>query len=202
MASKKLTILMTVVFLTFIVGCNMLGSSKPLSEFSRDDLQNSLITPNNLTFGDVYKSSDWTSCPTSEDSFSDQRYNVSQIESSAQVIVGMFSTKSDCSSGGGRVAEVIFLFSSSRQAQRYLETAKIQEQKIPLFPYEVLEESKGGSDFWIMRSQIEFESSTLLIPVDEAIIMINVFNPTKLLVDDLTTIGEAAVENMRTVQKQ
>jgi hypothetical protein len=202
MTPKKLTILMIVVFLIFLVGCNLLGSSKPLSEFNRDDLQNSLLTPNDLTFGDVYKSRDWTSCPTSEDSFSDQRYNASQIESSVQVIVGMFSTKSDCSSGGGRVAEVIFLFPSSRQAQRYLETAKIQEQKIPLFPYEILEKSIGGSDFWVMRSQIEFESSTLLIPVDEVIIMINVFNPTKLLVDDLIAIGEAAVANMRTVQKQ
>jgi hypothetical protein len=206
MAQKKLAILMIAVFVLigFIDGCNIIGSSKPLSEFNRDDLQNSLLTPNDLTFGDVYKPTDWTVCPTGDENFSDQRYNASQIDANVQVTVGRFSTDSDCSSGGtgGSVSEVIFLFSNSRQAERYLETAKIQEQKIPLFNYDILETSKGGADFWIMRSQTEFEVSTLLVQVDEAIIMINVFNPTKLLVDDLTEIGNSAVYNIRAVQKQ
>jgi len=179
-------------------------SIKPLSEFNDENIQKSLLTPNDLTFAGIYAPNDWTVCPTSDENFSDQRDNASQIDPSVRVTVRSFSTNSSCSSDGtgGGVTEVIFLFSGSRYAERYLETAKIQEQKIPLFSYEILETSNGESDFWIMRSQIEFESSTLLVQVDEVVIMINVFNPTRLLVDDLTEIGNSAVLNIRTVQKQ
>lgn len=178
-------------------------SVKPLSEYSNEDIQKSLLTPNDLTFAGVYAPNDWTICPISNENFSDQRHNASQIDSNVRVTVGRFSTNSACLSDGtgGSVSEVIFLFSSSRDAERYLETAKIQEQKIPLFPYEILETSRGESDFWIMRNQIELESSTLLVQVDEAAIIIKVFNPTRLLVDDLTEIGNSAVFNIRTVQK-
>lgn len=185
-------------------------SIKPLSEFNNEDIRKSLLTPNDLTFAGIHSPSDWKTCSESEidDAFTvDHSNNAYQIDSNVQIVITRFYTGSECyggsdGAGDGVVEEGIFLFPNAKQAERFTEVAKIQEQKLPMVLYNIISVPWNQYEFWIMQSQEKFEASTLIVQKEEAVFIIFIFNTTKLVTSDLTDIGTNALENIIDTQNQ
>jgi hypothetical protein len=181
-------------------------TSKPLSEFSYEDLQKSTLTPNDLTFSGLYIASEWKDCSSSPEE--QKNFNPADIGSDVKFAIKDFNTV-DCSFpiGAAAISEGIYLFKDIRDAQRFVEIRKFNKidtvDWIWNGKYKITEISNDGFQFWIIRAEVEAESSDLIVQVDEAVITVHVIiMGEKLVIDDLLEIGIAAIKNIRLVQEQ
>ncbi|MBV5343122.1 hypothetical protein JZU68_05760, partial [bacterium] len=171
-------------------------TSKPLSEFSYEDLQKSTLTPNDLTFSGLYIASEWKDCSSSPEE--QKNFNPADIGSDVKFAIKDFNTV-DCSFpiGAAAISEGIYLFKDIRDAQRFVEIRKFNKidtvDWIWNGKYKITEISNDGFQFWIIRAEVEAESSDLIVQVDEAVITVHVIiMGEKLVIDDLLEIGIAA----------
>jgi hypothetical protein len=165
------------------------------------NLSEALISPDELTFAGLHDPKDWLECPLDK-TFSEWVYT--DFSSVVQQDAKRFSV-----SGCGQfdndfwVEQRIFIVQNPRHAARVAEDlhAKIADWVgILCCSYEVQSVHIDTDSVWILRGNIAWETSYVVIVSDEAIIYIRVLRAEKLAQQDLVEVAEAALYKLRAAQ--
>jgi len=176
---------------------------KPLSELQPEDLQKSTLTPSDLTFSGLYAPSEWQDCPVTEEQINNLRSEskVLNYDTNAKFVFKTFDLAASCNEFSKMsIVETIFLLTDKRNAQRVAENVKFNSmnwENLLSIPYKVTELSSDGYQFWILRGEAEWESSDIVVQVDEIVIEVSFVGTNKLVIDDILEVGVAAIKKIR-----
>ncbi|MFA7408238.1 MAG: hypothetical protein WCY93_10540 [Anaerolineaceae bacterium] len=165
------------------------------------DISKRLLSPDDLAFLGIYETKDLHICPTKtllEGWVDVNQYNFNNEAGIAIKHPGCTSTSNNFS-----IEQFIFLKNNPREAARVSEGLQYDilfraEQISGLFgfSYETQLFKHGDSSIWIYRVNQSFESSHLLIVVNEAIISLEIDWHLKLVQDDLIELADVAIQKL------